>query len=150
MDWLAELGHGALWLYVYAYTRSLLGDTPGVCHLDQGLSSVATLCQSGRTSVRRWLDHDFPPGSPPRTGDALLDGADSPPGDGPDRHSPGAGTRGRAACSRVRARVAPARVHPGHKTSCRAQARPNPITGSIHLGHRCPKRTQAQSIRDTR
>lgn len=58
VDWLAELGHGALWLYVYAYTRSLLGDTPGVCHLDQGLSSVATLCQSGRTSVRRWLDHD--------------------------------------------------------------------------------------------
>ncbi len=165
VDWLAELGHGALWLYVYAYTQSLLGDTPGVCHLDQGLGGVAALSQSGRTSVRRWLEHNARRG--------LLRGPETLSSTEPIRlqvtaptaiplgPARVAGLRAQASVSESGASASPsgAQESAGDTRSVQAEhklrpsgARPSMAdTGSIHSGHKpSPFGAQPLSIADTR
>ncbi len=167
IDWLAELGHGALWLYVYAYTRSLLGDTPGVCHLDQGLAGLTTLTGNGRTAVRDWLvacaQHGLlglpetlpaaeaialrvaPPTTMPLSpgrAAALVSATDGSP-HGTDGAGRRFGTQGPSE-SDTRS------VALGHKPSRFGIQAADSDTGSVGLGHKVgPFGTQAQSIWDT-
>ncbi len=165
VDWLAELGHGALWLYVYAYTRSLLGDTPGVCHLDQGLGGVAALSQSGRTSVRRWLEHDARLGL--LHGSETLSSTESirlhvtAPTAIPLGPARAAGLRAQASALKSDASASPSRaqesvsdtnwVQSEHKVSPSGAQESIADTSPIHLGHKVsPFGAQAESISDTR
>jgi hypothetical protein len=54
-DWLPVIGHGPLWLYFYAYSQSLLSDTPGVFFVEAGLNALARTAGVGRSACREWL-----------------------------------------------------------------------------------------------